>query len=433
MALDAGIYSQYMRRPRSVADFDQMAMAEEDQQAKREANQLAMMVQREGIAEQRRQREVDNQMMAALGQVPAQASPEDVAAVYRRFGKIDKAGSVLKDAAAVAKDRAQTAQAEAGTKKSEQERGQQAYRFLMTGLAQANNPAAARAYLTQGAPVLAGAVGMQAAQAAIQGVPDDPQAFEQWRRGMYATGVKEPEKLLPAFAVQDFGGFLQPRGIDPVTGQMTLVGKPMAKTPTPDALVSQATQMRGQNMTNDRAADANARAAEANRIAAEGNVVKTETDLRKEFADLPEVKRYKAALPAYNAVAEAAKRGTPQSDINLVYGLAKLYDPDSVVREGEYATIANSQAIPEWLKGMAQRIAGGGRLTPETKQQIMVEANGRIGSYQREYEGAQKTYTDIVTKRGGRPGSVFTPVGASRIVDLADMPGGDLDWNKRRK
>lgn len=59
---------------------------------------------------------------------------------------------------------------------------------------------------------------------------------------------------------------------------------------------------------------------------------KAETDLRKEFADLPQVKRFNSALPSYKAIEDAAKRMTPQSDINLVYGIAKLYDPESVVR-----------------------------------------------------------------------------------------------------
>lgn len=201
---------------------------------------------------------------------------------------------------------------------------------------------------------------------------------------------------------------------------------------------SNATTMRGQNM-------ADARSRDANNIASQGNIIKTESELRKEFADLPEVKTYKSALPSYNAVVDASKRMNPQADINLIYGLAKLYDPTSVVREGEYATIANSQAIPEWLKSQAQRLAGGGRLTAETKAQIVVEANSRIGSYQNEYEGAKGAFEKIAAGRGAEAKNVFTPVGAGAALpkriqsdaDYTELPSGTIyiapDGTTRRK
>ena len=136
-----------------------------------------------------------------------------------------------------------------------------------------------------------------------------------------------------------------------------------------------------------------------------------ETDLRKEFAALPEVKKYKEAIPAYQAVVKAAKTNNPQADINLIYGLAKLYDPESVVREGEYATIANSQAIPEWIKGYAQKLVGGGRLTEATKAQIIEQAKIRIGSYKSEVDGARQGYDEIAKRGGLNPQNVFVPVG----------------------
>lgn len=190
------------------------------------------------------------------------------------------------------------------------------------------------------------------------------------------------------------------------------------RTVSPDTVYSGNVTMRGQNLTDQRAR-------EFNQITQQGNVVKNETELRKEFADLPEVKNYKLAFPSYKAITEAATRNNPQADINLIYGLAKLYDPTSVVREGEYATIANSQAIPEWLKGMAQNVAGGGRLTPQTKQQILQEARGRIVTYQNEYEKARGTYGNIAGQRGVSSSNVFTPVGEPVAQPL---PQRESEW-----
>lgn len=153
----------------------------------------------------------------------------------------------------------------------------------------------------------------------------------------------------------------------------------------------------------------------------EDKTFENETALRKEFNTLPEVVGYKAAIPAFKAVQDAATRLTPQSDINIIYGIAKLYDPTSVVREGEYATIANSQAIPERIKSLAQQIQGKGKLTPETRAQLMVEARQRIGTLQGEYNGAKSTYEGIAKKRQLDTGNVFAPVGAG--ID-ANKPQG---------
>lgn len=222
----------------------------------------------------------------------------------------------------------------------------------------------------------------------------------------YGQPVGDPLAQWKAPNMTDLGGKVV--GIDPVTGAQIME---LPKSQTPDGLANNQISLRGQNITIRGQDLVDARARDANKISADGNVIKAETDVRKEFNDLPEVKNYKMAFPAYKAISEAATRSNPQADISLIYGLAKLYDPTSVVREGEYNTIANSQAIPEWLKGQAQAVMGGGRLTPETKRQIMTEATGRVVTYQSEFEKARKTYESVVKDRGGDPAKVFTPVG----------------------
>lgn len=197
--------------------------------------------------------------------------------------------------------------------------------------------------------------------------------------------------------------------VNPFSGQTV---RNIAKTATPGDLL------------------VDARARDANKIAQGGKVATVSTDLRKEFDQLPEVKNYKQALPAYTSIVDAAKRNTPQSDINLVYGIAKLYDPNSVVREGEYNTVANSPNIPEQIKGYAQYIAGGGKLSPQVKAQIVREAGSRIRSYEQEYTAARNNYSDIANRSGGDASllfpSKFTPAAdrspaASKKISLADI------------
>lgn len=174
---------------------------------------------------------------------------------------------------------------------------------------------------------------------------------------------------------------------------------------------TEAITVRGQNMTDARARDLNA-------ITQQGNAAKNETELRKEFDQLPEVKSYKAAYPSFAAIKDAASRTGPQADINLIYGIAKLYDPNSVVREGEYGTIANSQAIPERIKGYAQALMGGGKLTPETKRQLLQEAEGRVATYENEYSKARGSYEDIANQRGMNSSAVFANTGRFKNINV---------------
>lgn len=137
-----------------------------------------------------------------------------------------------------------------------------------------------------------------------------------------------------------------------------------------------------------------------------GKTGEVSTAIRKEFESLPEVKNYKQALPSYRGIEDAVKRNTPMSDINIVYGIAKLYDPNSVVREGEYSTVANAPGMPERVKGWAQYVAGGGKLTDEVKKQILTEAKSRMSTFDTEYGAARNRYSDIAKRSSADPSLV---------------------------
>lgn len=240
----------------------------------------------------------------------------------------------------------------------------------------------------------------------LQQIGDNKNAIMKWAAGHALDAsnfVIKPQN-------QDIGGSLRSVSYDPVTGEQKILSE-TAKTATPDAIMTDKrtreegaanrnVTIRGQNLTD-------ARSKEANGVKLNEKVPENSTSIRKEFDQLPEVKNYKQALPAYQAIEDAAKRNSTQSDINIVYGLAKLYDPNSVVREGEYATVANSPNIPERLKGQMQYLAGGGRLTEETKKQILQEARGRFGTFENQYSTARTNYTDIAKRSNADPSLVF--------------------------
>jgi hypothetical protein len=204
-----------------------------------------------------------------------------------------------------------------------------------------------------------------------------------------------------------------------VPGSVTTspIGQSADNRATVGASIANATAAREQAAATRDAA--NTQAAATRDAANIQNGFQNETALRKEFEGLSEVKNYKQAYPAFAAVKDAASRNTPQSDINIIYGIAKLYDPTSVVREGEYATVANSPNIPERIKGYAQFLQGGGRLSKATKEQLVQEAQGRLGTYKAEVDKARGSYEQIAKRRNIDPASVFQDMG-----DVGAQPSG---------
>lgn len=202
-------------------------------------------------------------------------------------------------------------------------------------------------------------------------------------------------------------GKVTPTNLGGVEALLNPAGQTVGALPrsqSPESVASNAVAIRGQNMTDARARDLN----DNTRMSA---TQKGETDLRKEFEGLPEVKNYKMAYPAFASVKDAATRNTPQADINLVYGIAKIFDPTSVVREGEYATVANSPNIPDRIKGMVQYVQGGGKLAPEVKAKFVKEAESRVKSYEAEVNKAKSSYGGMVKQYGYNPDNVFQGMG----------------------
>lgn len=120
--------------------------------------------------------------------------------------------------------------------------------------------------------------------------------------------------------------------------------------------------------------------------------------LRKEVHQLPSYKNMAQALPIYRSMFETADRDSKASDLNLVYGLGKIMDPTSVVREGEMVMVNNTSSLPDWLQGAISSVNGGAKLTPETRQALMREAYGRMQGYQTAFQQDADQYNAITDR-----------------------------------
>lgn len=124
------------------------------------------------------------------------------------------------------------------------------------------------------------------------------------------------------------------------------------------------------------------------------------SSLRKEVQDLPSYKSYQMAVPAVNSMVESFGKDTRAADLDYVYALARVFDPNSVVREGEMVLVNNTQSLPDQLVGYINALNGGERLTPDTRRALWEAASGRMAQYKEQLDADLGSFRDIAGRYG---------------------------------
>ena len=140
--------------------------------------------------------------------------------------------------------------------------------------------------------------------------------------------------------------------------------------------------------------------------------------LRKEFEGLKPVADYMTVLPLYRRAATAPD--TRAGDISVIYALGKMFDPTSVVREGEL--ILSKNAAP-WLVKVASeansQISGKGAIAPETRKQIVEALKGQVDSMRVGYQRERERFTQYAPSYGVDPNEI---VGSDPAEAYSDAP-----------
>jgi len=153
--------------------------------------------------------------------------------------------------------------------------------------------------------------------------------------------------------------------------------------------------------------------------------------IRKEVQGLPSYKNLAQALPIYNSMAETAGRDSRASDLNLVYGLGKIMDPTSVVREGEMFMVQGINTLPDKLvEGINSVLTGQSTLSPATREAIMKEAYGRMKGYEDAFMSDAGTYNDLASRYKINPQDILPEFKPSTPWQLPQQPGAPADMPK---
>jgi hypothetical protein len=163
----------------------------------------------------------------------------------------------------------------------------------------------------------------------------------------------------------------------------------------------------------------------------QGNQAKTNTaKLSDDFRQEQAVKEYRTVQPLIASMENASKANTAGSDLDMIYAIAKIFDPGSVVREGEMVMVKNAGGLPAQVQSALGFVMGGQRLSTTLRQEILDQAHSRADNYKQAYDSVTKSYRDQAQRWELNPDDIVrdykvTARGAGRRTTDGQTPG----WN----
>jgi hypothetical protein len=152
--------------------------------------------------------------------------------------------------------------------------------------------------------------------------------------------------------------------------------------------------------------------------------VKGADDLRQEIQKLPAYKNLAAVEPIVRSLEKSVKSPDRTSDLDLLYGIATLLDPGSVVRDSDSIAIQRTGGLSGDIQAAISYINSNPQLDPERRAAIMQLARTRAAGYFGALDEALKPYSGIIERRGLNPDDVLPEVGYMRqLVGGQGGPG----------
>lgn len=192
------------------------------------------------------------------------------------------------------------------------------------------------------------------------------------------------------------------------------------------------------NYARKMGAGANAQAAAAARYRdpkpeGPGGLQPAQITTAKQFQDdyARDSKTYITVRNAYQQVAGAAQNPDAAGDLSLIFGYMKMLDPNSVVRETEFANAQNAAGVPDQIRNLYNRAVSGQRLNPDQRQQFVGQAQRLMKAAYDNQQRVRKTYGDRSSKFGIDPSMVLDD--DEPMPDMsAPAPGGPTSAPTRR-
>lgn len=145
----------------------------------------------------------------------------------------------------------------------------------------------------------------------------------------------------------------------------------------------------------------------------------TEEKLRSQYLSQKVVQDFGEISKQFAALQQSVNDPNAASDLDFTYGVARVLDPGSVVRETEQGLIVNSTGIPQALLAQVNKaLTGKAGLGPELRQALLDLVGRRYEIQKGAVDLLSKEYGNLALQAGGSPGNVTitpqAPIAADR-------------------
>ena len=168
-----------------------------------------------------------------------------------------------------------------------------------------------------------------------------------------------------------------------------------------------------------------------------GDTLKTEKGLRAEFTKL--TKDFRTIDDSFRRIGASAKNPSGAGDLSMIFNYMKMLDPNSVVRESEFATAAATGSYGQVIQGHVQKALTGEKLADEVRDDFVRRAQMLYSAQERGYNQIRDQYGTLAKRAGVSPKDVlveFRPpkekkkparlAGVPEVPSLEDMSDDDI-------
>jgi len=136
-----------------------------------------------------------------------------------------------------------------------------------------------------------------------------------------------------------------------------------------------------------------------------------ETQFRKEYQN--KSKFYEKSVHGYDTIQASAKDPDAVGDLALIFAFMKVLDPESVVRESEFAVAENTAAKLDWFRKSWEKVQTGERLLPEQRQRFVSRAEKMMKVHNKRQDQLRGQYTDLSKRSNVDPSNVLVGLSAT--------------------
>ena len=135
---------------------------------------------------------------------------------------------------------------------------------------------------------------------------------------------------------------------------------------------------------------------------------KFEKDTRDEIRKVGKLDELSDVESAFQSMLKSFGKQSGAADLDFVFGVAKILDPTSVVREGEQQTFKSTGAIPARISGLITGVISGQKLTPEIRRELLGVASSRRDARINAFKDTADRFSVVVENAGANPENVFS-------------------------